>query len=901
MSYLTGKKYSQKKEYSVIYSNFKGVDFSESDSAVSRERFAYLENMYRDYDGNGGDVIESIPGFRRVYDTFKKVNGLYTYKNSNGEDILVIHSETLLFRIPLSEIDNISSVQVTDGVADEESNCFCSGDSLFVLDGSNMFMLSDSYDGRVDLSTEKIYIPTTHINGTEYEQRNLLTRYFYEKYNVSLADSLSYGTPTLKYQITDDEKKECSVYGISDNRSVVYIPSRVKIGDTFYSVKSIDNHAFAKNTTLTECYVANGISTIGANAFNECLSLKKVVLSDSVEILSNSCFMDCAALSELHLGAGVKKLGYSAFIGVYSLKKITYALSSEQLQKIENANMLNSFEIVYNTQINNIAIGLEIHNPATEIHEVTDGESSLEYTVVKKGNICTEICVFLNDKNDYNGKSIRIKGRLSDRRSDYSDKHAGFVASNHNDTDNVSGIITKCRIAESFDGRIFLTGNPDYPGYCFYSALDLSGENHPLYFGEMNYFKDGVGNYANIALLAAGESLAVFKERDDGGGSIYYHTPKETNINILPKIYPTTYVHSGFVAKGRAISFFDDPVFISSKGLSALAKKNINLERSIATRSTNVNRRLLSENLKDIKVAVWQGYLVLLAEGRIYLADSRSTFVGKGGDLEYEWYYLSGIGGFRGDSKVYKYSSSAHSGFHVHSKTDEATSETILSTVINGETIYYTNENNNRYEVYPTEELDGGVFSAGKHLLSIDDKLIFATGDGQLLVFNTDKRGVAPPHISKNAGFDNIEYQNLWGSSIHPFYYSFAGHRTRYAIQTKRDDGSIPHLLKSTVKNSLTIKCKAVSSGKIICEVGTDNGGYKELTHFPSKDLFFEDIDFSSFSLSTDNVYTIPIHEKEKGWVEKQIALYSDEFASPFAVCIIAYRFCVKGKIKRNR
>ena len=92
-----------------------------------------------------------------------------------------------------------------------------------------------------------------------------------------------------------------------------------------------------------------------------------------------------------------------------------------------------------------------------------------------------------------------------------------------------------------------------------------------------------------------------------------------------------------------------------------------------------------------------------------------------------------------------------------------------------------------------------------------------------------------------------------------------------------------------------------MSSGKIICEVGTDNGGYRELTRFPNRDLFFADVDFSSFTLNADDVYTLPIHEKEKGWVEKQITLYSDNFASPFAICIIAYRFTAKGKIKRNR
>ena len=311
---------------------------------------------------------------------------------------------------------------------------------------------------------------------------------------------------------------------------------------------------------------------------------------------------------------------------------------------------------LYNVKINSLTIGIKIHNPTIEILAVNDGKAPLEFSVVTKTGLCDWVRVNLTDKNAYNGKTITVKGLMSSNKNDYGDDQRGFITSNYIGTGSIAEIITQCHIAESFDGRIFLTGNPSYPGYCFYSSLDSSGEHNPLYFGEMNYFKDGIGNFANTALLAVGDSLAVFKERDDGGGSIYYHTPAATGIGTLTKIYPTSYVHSGFVAKGKAISFFDDPVFVSSKGISALAKKNINLERSIVTRSSNVNKRLLSEDLSKIKLAIWKGYLVVLAEDKIYLADSRSSFITKSGDIEYEWYYLSGIGSYRNDRKVYRYS-----------------------------------------------------------------------------------------------------------------------------------------------------------------------------------------------------------------------------------------------------
>ena len=50
------------------------------------------------------------------------------------------------------------------------------------------------------------------------------------------------------------------------------------------------------------------------------------------------------------------------------------------------------------------------------------------------------------------------------------------------------------------------------PNYGFQILYLLFIENNPLYFGEMNYFKDGLGGFKNTALLAVGDSLAVFKD-----------------------------------------------------------------------------------------------------------------------------------------------------------------------------------------------------------------------------------------------------------------------------------------------------------------------------------------------------------------------------------------------------
>ncbi len=900
MSYTTKKSHQSGSEYSVIYTDMRGVDFSLDGGSISKHRFAYLENMYRDYDGVGSGMVESIPGFRRIYSLGSKINGIFPYKSASGKQKLVVHTGSNLHELDISNPDSVENNATLNGISNNKSSAFFAKDALYVLDGEKFIKISDTSKSTIKDGCADIYIPTTYYNGQEYEQRNLLTRSFYEITNAGSCESLAHATDGINYSIINTEEPECTVSGYDGSESDIYIPSRVLIGERYYSVKRIEDYAF-EGKNITSCHVASGVSHIGIMAFRNCKNLTRVVLPDTVTDVGNACFIGCDSLSGLHLGFGLNRLGDNFIGNCPSLTEITYSGSNADLAKVENYSALLSLSIIYNHIITEIAISVKIHSPAIEINNITVGDEAMSFRIETKNGLCTRAVIILENKALYNGKDIKISGTLSSSPDDYKNVHRGFLGANYSGIGSVASTILECKIAESYDGRIFLTGNKRYPGICFYSTVDSTGENNPLYFGDMNYFCDGVGNFDNVALLAAGDSLAVFKSEDDGGGSIYYHTPHDTGIDLVPRIYPVSYIHSGICAKGKAISFFDDPVFVSEKGISALTKKTINLERSIAVRSTNINPKLLCENLGTLKLAVWRGYLAVLAGERMYLADSRATFEGHSGDFEYEWYYLSGLGSYINDSKVYRFASTAHKGYNVHPDTDRIAEGTVYSTYVDGDLVYYVQYGKVMYEVYKTEELMGGTFYPATDIISVAGLLILATENGDILLFNSDKRGVAPPTLTEDEDFDAEEFESIYKGRIHPYYYSFCGHAPRYALQTKNDNCSIPHLEKSTVKGSLSIKCRAVSSGKLICEVGCDNVGYSEVCSFPNSGLLFSDIDFSNLSLVTQDTYTVPIREKAKGWVEKQITLYTEEFGSPFGIYTIAYRFFIKGKIKKSR
>ena len=80
-------------EYTKIYSEFVGVDLSGIGSNISPRRLAYSENMYRDYDGEGAGLIESVPGYRRLFELDGRINGIFTHKPKLGSDILLIHAK----------------------------------------------------------------------------------------------------------------------------------------------------------------------------------------------------------------------------------------------------------------------------------------------------------------------------------------------------------------------------------------------------------------------------------------------------------------------------------------------------------------------------------------------------------------------------------------------------------------------------------------------------------------------------------------------------------------------------------------------------------------------------------------------------------------------------------------
>lgn len=190
--------------------------------------------------------------------------------------------------------------------------------------------------------------------------------------------------------------------------------------------------------------------------------------------------------------------------------------------------------------------------------------------------------------------------------------------------------IGKCKKMVLFDRRVFYTGNPEYPNAIFHCEL-----NNPSYISDIAYYQDGTDESAIKSIVVGNNLLWVFKEPNQQNDTIFYHT---ATIDSIGKVYPS---YQGNVSTGcyaDAINYKDDIVFLSRNGLEGISSESINSKQLLNHRSSLVDNRLINENNYGMSMmAEWEGYLLILVNHKIYLADMRQMFSGNLG-YEYEWY-----------------------------------------------------------------------------------------------------------------------------------------------------------------------------------------------------------------------------------------------------------------------
>lgn len=887
-----------KSVYARILRDMGGVDFTKITSGEHLTgRFAYSENMYVDYESGSGRVIESIPGYRRILSVNKRINGIHIQSVPGEGEYVIVHAGEFMFRFPVSDRDRAEEYVQSGTLTfrDSRSESASVGGTLYVADGEGITRITPS--GRVarvsDMTSAAPYIPVTYEDGAECEQKNLLTPKFIERFNVGVWNTYSYGTPGLIFAVTDEDEGLCAVTGCENGEATeLFIPAYANIGGKRYKVDKVGSSAFAGNSAITTVRFADGVTSVSTGAFSGCASLVGAYLSPSMERIGFRAFADCVSLTEVHLGDSLVSVGDESFFNT-SLSQVYFGGTEEELDAT-GIYLPTAPTVSCDSPYSEGFLEFPVSTKAAEI----DGlfMNGKEQTVVTRvtnaeGEI-TSLRIYLKAAATANGAVFEIRGTAPTDHPTVDSRGADFCATDYFKERGGADAIQKCTLILAYGGKLFLSGNPDLPGTVFYSAKDKNGADIPLYFGSLNYFTDG--NAAVRGLCTLHDSLAVLT-----GSEIYTHS-REYAEKTRDLRFPIDSIAGGITVYGKPVKLDTDTVFLGEEGLCRISNATAFGERRCECTSSSVNPRLLAERLGEADLCVWRGYLVICAEGRMYLADKRKTFTHSVGGKDYEWYFLSGLGNRIGATRVYRYSeSTSQKELSLHPSPGEVAQGTVYSGYCeDGSQYYYSKEEGVSYAVHPTEQMSGGAYSPAVRAASVGELLFFGTDDGTLFVFNNDMRGVPPPEIKNAEDFDPDAYAAVMKDRIHPYYYSFDGHAPRYVLSTFPDDCDVPYLLKSTVRNSLIVGFKSLGGGAVTVEVTTDTGGKRTLVALPTSAVSFDGLDFSDMSYLADGYFTVSIPERERRWLTKEITLSSDGYASPFGVYEISYRFTPSGNLK---
>jgi hypothetical protein len=93
----------------------------------------------------------------------------------------------------------------------------------------------------------------------------------------------------------------------------IVIPPRVRV---------IGGYAFARCTQLATVELGEGLEDIGEGAFEKCTSLLEIVIPSRVRVIRDGAFSDCTQLTSAVLGEGLEQIGRGAFIRCSSLQQI---------------------------------------------------------------------------------------------------------------------------------------------------------------------------------------------------------------------------------------------------------------------------------------------------------------------------------------------------------------------------------------------------------------------------------------------------------------------------------------------------------------------------------------------------------------------------------------------------
>lgn len=207
--------------------------------------------------------------------------------------------------------------------------------------------------------------------------------------------------------------------------------------------------------------------------------------------------------------------------------------------------------------------------------------------------------------------------------------------------------IDKCTICTLYGmngarDRLFVSGNPNYPNYDFYSAV-----NDPTYFGDLSYCVVGQDSSAIVGYSIVNDYLVTHKDNAEGDNNA---SLRSGSLVGGKAVFATvgSYQTAGALAKHSFAVLENEPLYVTtSRKIAAVTPSDIFGERFSQERSYRLATDLEKDvNLADSYACVHNNMYFLASGSTIYVLDGMQYSIEKNrpySSRQYEAYYFPNI------------------------------------------------------------------------------------------------------------------------------------------------------------------------------------------------------------------------------------------------------------------
>ena len=162
-------------------------------------------------------------------------------------------------------------------------------------------------------------------------QKTKLTKFVNE--NKDLIRSKNYTKIYDALQIIDNNE-----YNLDNQIIYCFTEMMFKIGENPFEGMEEIYYQAGKGLSIKKLVIPNSVSAIGDEAFKDCKNLETVKMFDSVTEICDKAFYDCENLKNITISENLEEFGIKVFDGCSNLENIYYNGTIEKWKHIKNSN-----------------------------------------------------------------------------------------------------------------------------------------------------------------------------------------------------------------------------------------------------------------------------------------------------------------------------------------------------------------------------------------------------------------------------------------------------------------------------------------------------------------------------------------------------------------------------------